>query len=149
MNQTENNYNQNSSQEPFVQGVEISVKKIKFKKYLNRAIFILLTIQGARGLYSTVRDILVVYPKIALYYKELEFDQSIYTQIIQKSVLVGATSFIEILVGLGNTFKRSGSIKTVHTVAGFLILLISLYLKREGALPDFDAIEKVAFFISK
>ena len=125
----------------------ISTKKIKLKKFVSKAIFILLTLQGLRGLYLTVRDIFFVYPKIALYYQELSFDQSVLNQLIQKAALVAITSFIETAYGLSMVIKKSSAINKIHTVIGFLVLIASLYLKREGALPDFEMIEKLAYLL--
>jgi len=138
----------NNSTDPFVEGVKISTTKIKLKQLINKTIFILIIIQGIRGLYITTRNILVVYPKISLYYQHLNFDPSVYSQILRDAVLLSISSFIEVAFGLSMTIKKSTSIKAIHIVLGIIILLVSLYLKREGALPDLDAIEKLAY-ISK
>lgn len=135
----------NKNTDPFIEGVEISTKKIRFKQLFNKTIFALIILQGIRGLYITTRNILVVYPKISLYYQQLNFDPSVYNQILQDAVLISISSFIEVAFGLTMTIKKSSSIKAIHTVLGIIILLISLYLKREGALPDLKAIEKLAF----
>lgn len=135
----------NKNTDPFVEGVEISTKKIKFKQLFNKTIFILIILQGIRGLYITTRNILVVYPKISLYYQHLNFDPSVYSQILRDAILLSISSFVEVAFGLSMTIKKSTSIRTIHTVIGIIILLISLYLKREGALPDLNAIEKLAY----
>jgi len=138
----------NKNTDPFVEGVKISTRKIKLKQLFNKTIFALIIIQGIRGLYITTRNILVVYPKISLYYQHLNFDPSVYNQILRDAVLISISSFIEVAFGLSMTIKKSTSIKAIHIVLGIIILLVSLYLKREGALPDLDAIEKLAY-ISK
>ena len=135
----------NNSTDPFVEGVKISTTKIKLKQLFNKTIFIFIIIQGIRGLYITTRNILVVYPKISLYYQHLNFDPSVYSQILRDAVLLSISSFIEVAFGLSMTIKKSTSIKAIHIVIGIIILLVSLYLKREGALPDLEAIEKLAF----
>ena len=135
----------NKNTDPFIEGVEISTRKIKLKQLFNKTIFILIILQGIRGLYITTRNILVVYQKISLYYQHLNFDPSIYNQILQDAVLLSISSFIEVAFGFSMTIKKSTSIRAIHTVLGIIILLVSLYLKREGALPDLEAIEKLAF----
>jgi hypothetical protein len=131
----------------FSQGVNISTTKIKLKSYINTALFVAITLSGIKGIYTTMREIFVIYPKLSLYYQQLNFDQHIYAQILQKAVIVSVTSFIEAAFGLAMLVKKSHSINLLHTIVGFIILGIALYLKREGALPDFDTVEKLAFFI--
>ena len=139
----------NKNTDSFVEGVEISTRKIKLKQLFNKTIFVLIIIQGIRGLYITSRNILVVYPKLSLYYQQLNFDPSVYNQLLRDAILLSISSFVEVAFGLTMTIKKSSSVRTIHTVIGIIILLISLYLKREGALPDLDAIEKLAFLITK
>jgi hypothetical protein len=135
----------NKPTDPFIEGVTISTNKIKFKKLFNKTIFILIIIQGLYGLYITTRNILVVYPKLSLYYQQLNFDPSVYHQLLQEAVLLSVSSFIEVAFGLTMAIKKSSSVKTIHTIIAIIVLLVSLYLKREGAIPDLDAIEKLAY----
>lgn len=116
----------------------------RLRHFSHRAIFFIISFQGLYGLYMASHDIFIAYPKIALYYQSLNFDQHAYQQLLQQAVLVSVSSFAETAIGLSMLVKKTHTIKNIHIALGIAISLLSLYLKRNGSIIDAEHLEELA-----
>ena len=121
--------------------------QLKRRHALHRLIYLAVLPQGLYGLYRVMVDIFLVYPNLAIYYQQLNYDQSVYLQIMRQAVLISVTGFFETAIGLSMMIKKSHMVKNIHLAVGVIIFLFSLYLKLTGAIPDHRQLERLTTFI--
>lgn len=130
------------NQEPIPKIVTPDGIKLQTRHYFSKAVFIVLIISGAIGIYRSVNAVFFVYPNLPEYFRQIHYTQTTYLKLLQKAILLSTTGFAESAFGVTMLFKPANLIKNIHIVAGIALILFSLYLKTQGALIDLDVIKK-------
>jgi hypothetical protein len=122
--------------EPFLQGVAEANAQIPWHHYLTKTLFIAMAVSGLWSLFRSTEALFFVYPRLPDYFRQQQFAEVSYEQLINSAMLISITSFFESSFGLAFLFKKRGTVKNLHIAVAILLLLFSTYLKFNGDLLD-------------
>jgi|GEM_PF-5381899 hypothetical protein len=85
------------------------------------------------NIYDAVRDMLIVFPQLAMN-EHLSQDQTLYVSLLKKAIVISSSLVFDSFYGFVLLVKPKASTKLIHVLLGLLILIVSQVIFRLNAI---------------
>lgn len=109
--------------------------KLKLKKTIKKIVALSLIISPLFHIYSSVKDILFVFPQISFVGDPQTINQ-LYTELLKKAITISASLFFNTIYGFSLLFKPIPATKTIHIVLGIILFIVSNFVFRSAAIDQ-------------